>query len=171
MKFFREYFWGVFLIFSGVVILLKLKTNLNISTIRVIAGFFFVYLGLSIMIGGFGVKTDKDLIFSDDNLKPIELNKEYNIIFSNGIIDLSDVTLDTTKKVELNCVFGKGKIYIDRETPVMIKSNAAFGKLSTPDGFNVHFGDHEFSSEIKPGENYLYIDANSVFGKLDIEYK
>lgn len=171
MKFFREYFWGVFLIFSGVVILLKLKTNLNISAIRVIGGFFFVYLGLSIMLGGFSVRTEKDLIFADDKIKPIELNREYNIVFSNGVIDLSDINLDTSKSVDINCVFGKGTVYISRDTPVLFKGNAAFANLTTPDGHNIYFGDYNFGYNFKLDVNYLHINANSVFAKLDIVYK
>lgn len=171
MKIFREYFWGVFLIFSGVVLLLKLRTNMNISAIRLIIGFFFVYFGLSVMFGGFYPKSEKDLIFDSGNIKPIELSKEYNVIFSSGVIDLSDINLDSPKKVEINCVFGSGTVYINEDMNVVINGNAAFASLSTPDGRNLHFGDTKFGNNLEKSTNYLVIEANSVFGNLDIRFK
>ena len=48
----------------------------------------------------------------------------------------------------------------------MIKVNSAFGSGSTPDGSTIVFGDH--TQKIGEGDQILTIEANVVFGKIDI---
>jgi hypothetical protein len=63
-------------------------------------------------------------------------------------------------------VFGNTLVKIDPSIPTLIKVNSAFGSGSTPDGSTIVFGDH--TQKIGEGDQILTIEANVVFGKIDI---
>ena len=62
--------------------------------------------------------------------------------------------------------FGNTLVKIDPSIPTLIKVNSAFGSGSTPDGSTIVFGDH--TQKIGEGDQILTIEANVVFGKIDI---
>ncbi|NLI61695.1 MAG: hypothetical protein GX375_09770 [Clostridiales bacterium] len=163
----QSYFWGIFLIGVGILMILKYQFKLNISLSRIVIGVLFLALGVSMLIGQPGFRTKSNIIFSDGNVQVVKPEKEYNIIFGNMLIDLSEIKEDDIDgKIEINTVFGNALVKINPEISTVIEVSSAFASANTPDGSTITFGEHSY----KRGEGHpiLNIKANVVFGKIDI---
>jgi len=139
----------------------------------VLIGLFLVSLGLSVLIGGFGVRDSNKLIFDSGILESTSREKEYNIIFGQGTLDLSDIPIEKMqKKIEVNTVFATTELILPKDISVFIKANAAFASTVFPDGSQLNFGDREYQSEsdIKNKAD-LIIEMNTVFGRTDIRQR
>ncbi|WP_132015455.1 LiaF domain-containing protein [Hydrogenispora ethanolica] len=166
---FSEVFWGVFLIFIGIALVLKVLFNFNIPIFRLAVAFCLIYAGISMLVGGFGVtrSSQNDIIFDDSELKVTEPKENYNVIFAKGTIDLSQVTA-VDSKIEINTIFGAGTIRINPALPVKVTVNSAFAGARMPDGNTISFGNSTYySPNYKEGEKFLAIDTNVVFGSLE----
>ncbi|MFX4262409.1 hypothetical protein ACOBQJ_09410 [Pelotomaculum propionicicum] len=169
MRFSGEYFIGVILIVLGVLLLVRHLFNLNIPVFRVLLGAIFILIGISIAFGGFRGKST-DIIFSSHNIEVAAPEREYNFIFSNGVVDFSKVPPpDNIQNVKVNTIFSDGTIIINPQTPVLIKTNAAFASANMPGGNSITFGNYNYKTKsVLPGSNYLEIEASVVFGKLSV---
>lgn len=166
----QSYFWGIFLIGIGILMIIKYQFKLNISLPRIIIGVLFLALGVSMLMGGSVVRTRSNMIFHEGTVQVDKPEKEYNVVFGNMVIDLSTIPKeDLGDKIQINTVFGNALIKINPEIPTTVKVNSAFGSGNTPDGSTIVFGDHTY----KIGEDnpVLTIEANVVFGKIDIVEK
>ena len=159
-------FWGIFLIGIGILMIIKYQFKLNISMPRIVFGVLLLALGISMLLGGPGLKTQSNIIFSEGNVQAVKPEKEYNVIFGNLVIDLATISRDELgESIKINTVFGNTLVKIDPNTPTLIKVTSAFGSGSTPDGSTIVFGDH--TQKIGEGDQVLTIEANVVFGKID----
>ena len=168
---FSSFFWGAVVILIGLSIILNAVFNIKIPLFSIIIALIFIYIGLKILFGSFGIKTSRNtVVFSSSDLKSANKNEEYNIIFGRGSINLSEVELDEEHlNYEVNVIFGKGDVIIDPDKPVVIKVSSVFSGAHLPDGNVAAIGN---SSYISPGyvkgERYISIRADVVFGELNI---
>lgn len=169
MKGVGRYFWGLLFIVVGAALLLKYVYNINIPVMGIIIGFTLVFFGVAIMVGGFHAPAKSDVIFEDRNIKTENPDNEYNMIFSNGSIDLTNVRLDNQhKRIGVHVVFANGTVRINPDIPTMIKISSAFGTASVPNN-SVTFGEYTYKTRgYREGEPYLKIEGNAVFGNLHI---
>lgn len=168
MRFSGEYFIGVILIILGVLLLARHLFNLNIPVFRILLGAIFIFIGISIAFGEFRGK-GSDIVFSSQNIEVLSPEREYNFIFSSGVVDFSRVpSPDRVQGVKVNTIFSEGTIIINPQTPVVIKTNAAFASANMPDN-SISFGNYNYKTRsFPPGANYLEIEASVVFGRLSI---
>jgi hypothetical protein len=169
----KSYFWGIFLISSGLFLILKHYMNWNIPTGRVLIGLFLVSLGLSILIGGVGIKDGNNVVFNEGRLSTISADKDYNIVFGQGILDLTDVPSDQLdKRIEVNTVFATSEIILPKDISVFIQADAAFASTEFPDGSQISFGDTTWQSDSgKEGSADLTIKMSTVFGRTVIKQR
>jgi len=167
----RSYFWGIFLISSGLFLILKHFLNWNVPTGRVLLGLFLLSMGLSVLIGGFGVKDSNNIIFSEGRLVgATTADKDYNIVFGQGVIDLTQVPADQLEgKIEVNTVFASADIILPKDLSVSIKANSAFASTELPDGTTLTFGDRTYKSNPADKSADLIIELNTVFGRTVIK--
>jgi len=172
MKEFHNYAWGIFLIIVGILFIVKYRYNLNISMPRAIAGLFLIFFGLYILSGGgwAGLKVENGIVFGNGVVKSIGKDGECNIVFSNGVIDLSETAIpEETSDIKVNVIFSNATLVLSPDTPIVVESNTAFGVTETPDGASAAFGEHVYrTAGDQDNENGLKIKANTVFGKLTI---
>jgi|YNPMSStandDraft_1061717.scaffolds.fasta_scaffold06364_5 predicted membrane protein len=172
---FSPIFWGIILVLAGILMILNYIFKLNIPVLKFLFGFILVYIGISLIFGfkGFyrirSYNDGKTSVFSEMNIKPETIDKEYNIIFSKANIDLSNLSSDDIGKyIEINCVFGSSIIKIPSNLPIKIIGSTVFGNVSLPNNQHNSFGDINFKSS--ESDNYIYIDVNVVFGSIYFEY-
>lgn len=170
MRFSGEYFFGVILIVLGVLLLVRHLFNLNIPVFRILLGAIFIFIGISIAFGGFRGGKGSDIVFSSQNIEVLTPEREYNFIFGNGVVDFSKIPPpDKVQNVKVNTIFSDGTIIINPQTPLVIKTNAAFSSANMPDGNSISFGNYSYKTKtFSPGSNYLEIETSVVFGKLSI---
>ncbi len=165
-------FWGVILILIGLSIIVKILFNINIPVFRLTLAFVFIYFGIKLLTGGFFSCHTQEPVFKEPPVTYGSVMNDYNVVFGKGVIDLTDVSVSSgSVKKKVNTVFGAGIVKINPETPVKIVVSAAFAGSKMPDGTLVAFGKQIFtSSNFKENENHLFIEANAVFGALEIVY-
>lgn len=164
-------FWGIFLMGTGVFLLIKHYLNLNVSTARFVLGFFLICIGLSVLFGGGAFRQNENrFVFSEGNaLITKYTEKEHNIIFGSGTIDFSSVEDNNSGRVEINIVFGNGRIILPTDRKVVIEANSVMASTTFPDNTDIVFGEKKY--EQGPGDSEkgtLFIELNTVFGKAEI---
>lgn len=162
-------FWGVVLILLGISAILR-TFNINIPFGRFFFGLFIIYLGLIILTGGNIFKhSQQNIIFNELDIKITDtINDEYNIIFGSGVIDLTEISPEKAKSVEINTIFGSSEILINPNIPVIIKASSVFGKVSLPNGNSISFGDYKYTSDNKDSEPII-VEVNVVFGSTEVK--
>jgi predicted membrane protein len=168
---FSSFFWGAVIILFGLSIILNSVFHIKIPVFSIIIALIFIYLGLKILFGSFGIKTSKNtVVFSSSELKSTNKSEEYNIIFGRGSIDLTDINLDEEKiYYEINVVFGKGEVLIDPNIPIVIKVSSVFASAHLPDGNVAAIGNNSYiSPAYVKGEKHISVNADVVFGDLNI---
>jgi len=165
---FTGVFWGLLLIVVGVLAIANTVFNVNLPIFRIVVAVFFIFLGISVLVGGFRVSTDRNtVIFEDRNLRVTPEPGQVNVLFSQGTLDFSDYPAGGHK--EVNVVFANGILLLDKETPARVKVSAAFSSARMPDGNTVSFGDYTYQTPaFQEGEEHLSIKASVVFGSLNV---
>ncbi len=167
-------FWGVIIILIGLSIILKEVFHIHFPFLRVLFGVLLIYWGIKVIAGN-SWKSNKvnTTVFSTGGKHFSRQEKEYNVVFGKGSIDLfkADAPAENTK-LEMNVVFGSAELILNDSIPAMVQMNSVFGNVRSADRQTGGFGSGVFStsaySQDKP--HYL-IEANAVFGNINIESK
>ena len=91
------------------------------------------------------------------------MNIKKNILsfFPLASLDFTQLDKSPENPVEVSCVFGVMKIFINAKTKLLIDSDVIFGKIDNP------YNDDEWDS-IKTAPIKLNLKANAVFGNIKI---
>lgn len=163
MRLFSGLFWGIFLLASGAILLLRYALNLNFSSGRLIFGLFVLLIGLSLLTSGSIWKTGPNTtMFSDNATVQANGSESYQVVFASTNYDLTSAQPGSNIKV--HCAFGAAKVKLPAGA-VVVTSNCAFGNVSMPDGSNYPFGSGRYTA----GEgDAVYVDVNCAFGEVTI---
>ena len=168
-------FWGALLILIGLALIIRFVFNVEFPVVKVLFAMFFIYLGLRILFGSFGMfkleTGPDDVIFSEKEFIQPKHNKEYNIVFGKGNFDFTDIDLsEGNVNVKIGTVFGASEIRIDRDMPVKIVADAVFSGAQLPDGNTAVFGSSSYQSEsFDPDSNHLKIKLDVVFAGVEVK--
>jgi hypothetical protein len=167
-------FWGIFLILSGIALLIRVLFNLEIPVLKVVAGLFFILTGLSIIFGKNNAiwpfkSGENEIIFKTEKINAASgLLPRYNVLFSRTDFDLENIALgEAGRKLTINTVFSGSTLYISSEIPVTINVDAVFAGVKMPGRYSPVFGRGTYTSEnFNPGIPHLSIEVNIVFGNV-----
>ncbi|MDH5683257.1 MAG: hypothetical protein OEZ20_02195 [candidate division WOR-3 bacterium] len=168
---FSGIFWGVIIVIIGLSIILNVIFGIRIPIFRIIIALFLIWLGITLLTGGsFWSKNKNKAVFEEKRIDSITPHGKYDIVFGKGVIDLSKIVLeDKIFNVEVNTVFASGTIEIDPKIPAKIIVNSIFAGARMPDGNTIAFGQYTYKSDsLKEDTSYLRVDAQVVFGSLQI---
>ena len=154
-----------------------IKHNIPYNLFRVLIAVFLILIGIKILVGNKGIfnfsSVKNDVIFGEKSYSGTPNNKtEYNVMFGKSVFDFRDIEFKDEKPIRLkiNTIFGAAEIKINENSPVKIKVDAAFAGAKMPDGNTVAFGSSQFVSDtFDVSRNYLFIDANVVFGGVEVK--
>jgi predicted membrane protein len=165
-------FWGVIIVLIGLSIILREVFHINIPFIRIAFGILLIYWGVKMISGGFGRKWSRgDVVFNESKINYDEGQRDYNIVFGNGVIDLFKMAPPTEKKkIDVSVVFGHGSLILNDSIPMKVKMTAVFGSAEAPGKSANGFGESTFTtSAYSENAPYILVDATTVFGKTEIE--
>lgn len=177
MKMSAGVFWGGVLIFIGIALIIRFVFNVDFPIFKVLIAGFFIYLGIRILFGSFGMVNvhagPDDVLFSEREFIHPQNNKEYNVIFGKGVYDFTDIDLsEGNVYVKIGTVFGASEILIDRDMPVKINADAVFSGAELPDGSTAVFGSTSYESRtFNPDSNHLRIKLDVVFGGSEVRFR
>lgn len=164
-------FWGIVIVFLGFSIILREIFDVHFPFLRVLFGAVLIWWGVRMIAGGF--QKNETVAFSETDSGWDDGKKEYSVVFGRGNFDLFKAPpITSDRKLEVNVVFGNGKLILNDSIPTIVKTNTVFGTTRTPNGTTAAFGETAFrTSTYKEGEPALKIETNTVFGQLEIETK
>jgi predicted membrane protein len=173
MKMGAGLFWGIILIVIGLSIIFRVF--FDISILRIVFAVAIILVGIKILIGKPKIHIshkENQVLFGERSYRTTSVDQtEYNTIFGKSVYDFRDIKkLDTGKnRIEVNTVFGSTELILPDSVPVRIKADAAFAAAQMPNGNSVAFGTINYNNEIADSaSDYLYIEANVVFGDLKV---
>jgi hypothetical protein len=160
-------FWGILLIAIGIWFILRRFMPVHIPIVRFIVAILLIYVGIRVLVRGPLASTAP--FFAESHQRyAAGWDRDYNIIFGRGEVDLTDVALDgSSLRTQVNVVFASGVLRINPSLPVRIEMSAAFGTVEAPDGRMVSFGNSIYTSgSYRDGAPALVVHATAVFGRL-----
>lgn len=168
-------FWGIVLIIVGMSLIIKVVFHIEFPIMKVLFAFFFIYLGIRILVGNWGTQVFRsgpdDTVFGQGSFVHEHMvPKEQNVIFGSATIDFRKIDMNTlSAETEINTVFGGCEILLRKDIPVKIKVDAAMAGVTLPNENTTVLGSAFYQSpnfdEKKP---YLLIKASAVFSGLKI---
>ena len=166
-------FWGAIIILFGLSIILREVFHIHIPFVKIIFGFILIYWGVKMIAGGFGrTWNHNSAVFSESKMYDDGTQKEYNIIFGSGTIDLFKIENTGNRKIEINVVFGNGILILNDSIPTKVEMSSVFGSAEAPDkSVNALGKTNYMTSTYKEGEPFVFIDAKVVLGKLEVQSK
>ena len=159
---------GIILLIVGCVLLLANFIGIRVNLFRLFPGIALLILGIVILFGQLG--GHHEVIFDRKKIDLSEPFREKNIIFAEGIIYLNELKPITHhQKIKVNVIFASGKLVLNPGIPTVIHASSAFGNLKLPDRTVNFLGSTDYrTGDIKSTDPYLDIEANVVFGQLNI---
>jgi hypothetical protein len=169
---------GVMIVLFGLGIIINVVFHVNIPVFKILAGLFFIYLGIKIITGGsFSSPVvhgrSGDAVFSNRTYQGMYGNSnKYSAVFGKAMVDLRGIELkEKVTRIKIDAVFGGAEVILDKNTPVRINADTVFGGVQLPQNVAGAFGSANYESQgFDENKNYLLIDASSVFGGVVIHY-
>ena len=171
---FSGLFWGVMLVLFGVSMILRAMFNLDIPIFRIVFALVIIYFGIKLLVGRQAFKGERNFsMFRNSDVTMSESGGEYNVIFGQSNIDLSNIDIsESSKKVNVDVVFGSGNLLIDPRIPTKLKISTVFADCKLPHRNINFFGDSNYKTPaFVEGENYLLLNIDVVFGNVVIVEK
>jgi predicted membrane protein len=174
MKMGAAIFWGALLIVIGIALVIKVVFNIDFPIFKIIFAFFFIYLGIRILLGNYGFfhfKTGpNEVVFNERYYRSPYESDEYNVIFGKGVFDFTDVDLsEGSKSYKISTVFGGSVIKVNTDMPVKIAADAVFAGAELPDGNTAVFGSSSYASDSYNADSAnLFIKVDVVFGGVRV---
>ena len=171
---FSGLFWGVMLVLFGASMILRAVFNLDIPIFRIIFALVIIYFGVKLLLGRQSFKSDENFsMFRSSDITMNESGGEYNVVFGQSNIDLSNIDIsENSKKVNVDVVFGSGNLLIDPQIPMKLKISTVFADCKLPHRDINFFGDSGCETPaFVEGENYLLLNVDVVFGSVVIVEK
>lgn len=178
---FRRVFWGCVFIFLGLGIFIEHIYGISLPLWDIFWSVVIIGIGISILFPRHHrfedwreeihqKAKDGEIIFDEATIEGNEKLRQYKVIFSNGQVDLTNLTMPKKNQdLKIDTVFGKAVIKINKEFPVQIKATSVFGDAKLPDGNSASFGDTYYkSSSFDPKKPHYSIRVDVVFGDVDI---
>ncbi len=171
-------FWGILLLLSGLILLVRGIFNIDIPVIRTLAGVFMILLGVKLLFGNslpWPVKTaENEIFFRSETIHAGEKPPQsLQIAFSAVVLHLDRSEHPAEKEeIRINNLFSGSTIYLPADIPISITVDAVFAGVKMPHTNTPLFGRGRFTSDdFDPELPHLAIDANCVFGSVIFLYK
>ena len=168
MRLFSMLFFGIFLLASGVVILLTLLLKLNVNVGRLIFGLFMLLMGISLLTSSLGwenvhLNQGNTVAFSSWENVEVKENGEYLVLFGSASYDLSK--LEPGAIVKINSLFGSCSVKLP-SSKTELKASSAFGSIRLP---NESYSFDTKVLEYGSGEgSIISVEVATVFGSATV---
>jgi hypothetical protein len=167
LQLFGGLFWGIMLLASGIILLLKYFFNLQASSGKLIFGLFVLLIGVSLLTSNFSwsnfnFNDSNTTSFSSGQSITADDGKDYSVVFGSSDYDLTKMEPGT--KVSINCAFGSSTVKLPAG-PVQVNANCQFGSIHLPNEEEISFGNRTYSTE---GDNPVTVDLHCAFGSVTV---
>lgn len=163
--FFGNLFWGILLVLWGISMILR-GFGISLPLAKVFFAVIIILFGIKLLVGGsWKMKT------GGIHSRSVKGDKiEYTTLFASQNIDLKHVR-PGDKPIEVTVVFGSAYVELPADVVFEVEPTTVFGSMITPRQSHFGFGDNrQVFNEGSSGEK-VFIEANSIFGRLEFVVK
>lgn len=165
--FFGNIFWGILLLLWGVSLILK-TFNINMPLAKIFLAVIIIMFGVKLLIGT-GTKAVKGDRTQGRTYIRTNKSGEYNMIFSSGQLDLSDLT-ESASDIEITVVFGSAEIILPSHLNYDVEPSTVFGATVLPNKSQYGFGDGDYQAGSGQGRA-IHIESTCVFGRIEYIFR
>jgi predicted membrane protein len=170
-------FWGLFLTFSGIALIIRVVFDFEFPLLRILAGLFFILLGVKIILGPGGIwpfkQADNEIIFTRQKIDVTgDLPERFKLAFARATFDLDEMQYpEKVTDMKIDNIFSGCTVYLSREVPVRLRVDAVFAGVKMPGRNTPVFGRGSYESDdLDPGKPHINIRVNAVFGNVTFMY-
>jgi len=139
--------------------------NIDLHLGSIFFGIILILFGLNLIFG----HAVRPAVKHHQRVNYYSGNRDHNILFSSGTIDLTNIRDGGKYPGEINVVFGSGVVLIPDTMNVQISTTTVFGSTNLPDRSYNGFGEDTLTLNNNPAAPLMKIETNTVFGRLDFE--
>lgn len=162
--FFGNFFWGILIILLGISIFLK-GFGINLPLVKVFFAIIIIMFGVKLLLGGKPhIRISGNHRSNHSSMIYSNNQGEYNMVFSSGVIDLTDLQADA-KNLEITVVFGSATVYLPADLNFDIDPTSVFGATVMPRRKSA-----AYNASSRNTQN-IRIESTAVFGRLEYIYK
>jgi predicted membrane protein len=165
--FFGNIFWGVLLVLWGASLILK-TFNINMPLAKIFLAVIIIMFGIKLLIGT-GSKTVRRDRSKGNSFITMNQSGEYNLIFSGGSIDLTDMD-ENANDIEINVIFGSAEVILPVHLNFDIEPSTIFGATVLPNKSQYGFGDSRYRSGESQGRA-IHVESSCIFGRIDFIFR
>lgn len=120
--------------------------------------------------GGYYGSNKKTIIFSSSQINANGYERKYDVVFSDGRIDFSNLPLPlVNREIRVNVIFSNAVLRINEDIPAVIKVKSAFSSTRLPDNSNITFGEQTYATRsFRENEAHYYIEITSAFSNTEV---
>lgn len=162
-------FGAIYLIMAGITLLLANILKVHFSVFMVLLAEAMILAGAFILTRGNVQKNaaaqgrEQTVLFTNVNLVGTPGVTKYTVLFSSAVIELP---YTPPPMVEVNSLFSSVKVVRSPGHTTRVRLTAAFGAAQMPGQQVSGFGNREHVMGEGPA---VYLEANAVFGSVDVE--
>lgn len=172
----RNMFWASIFLVIGIVLLVETVFGISIPVFRLLIGLWFVYMGVSLVMGGFRMhaferrSSHHQAIFSKSKFDIENTDREFQTVFGSSDLDLTGRDFSSQhEELKVDTVFGDCNVMIKKGTPWKISADTVFGGAEFPNkNFNALGTFTHQSANYVEGKAGVFIRANTVFGRIRV---
>jgi len=147
----------------------------KIPIFNIFLGGFLILFGLSMFMGKdikhmIGYNQKNLAIFSENTFTYSDEEKEFITIFGSSKLDMSKISINKNKKIEIITIFGNNEVKINKNINYKISSLTLFGSTHLPKNQTEGFGVLDAkSSNFNESIPFLDLEVVSIFGNNNIK--
>lgn len=162
----KSYFWGLLFILIGISLILKHVFHIFIPVFSIIVAFVFIYIGFSIISRGRSRSGGGD----SNSYAGGSLKNDYHVTFGSMDVDLRTLPMPLNKSyINVDVAFGRCTLRINESIPLVVKVDAAFSGVNTPDNTVITFGNYTYrTASFNEANPYYEVRLSVNFGSSEI---
>src|ERR1700733_283311 len=171
---FTTLFFGTLFILWGATLIIEAIFGISLPLGKLIFSCLLIYAGI-LLIKGINPAPayQKTILFGKESIQGSQSNHytEYKIVFGQGIIDLSNMTLESTGTtyIKVFVLFGNAQIKFNPAIATTIKADAILSSIELPDQSTISLGSYLYRSGISNDQPQLHIDLTGVFSAIEVK--
>lgn len=165
--FFGGLFWGVLISLFGLSMVFKYAFNINLPLVRIFFGIVIILFGIKLIIG-FSSKHNSKSFYKINQFRD---SKEFNVLFSDGVLDLTSFPDVSKMPKEISVIFGNATVIVPDIINFEIKSTTVFGSTIIPKRSFGGFGEDVYVINNAEDAPIYTLTTNTFFGRLEFKIK
>jgi predicted membrane protein len=170
---FTTLFFGTLFILWGASLIIEALFGIGLPLGKLIFSCLLIYVGILLIKGlNPAPANHKTILFGKETIRELHSSHytEYKIVFGQGIIDLSNLAIESsgTTTIKVFVLFGNAQIRLNPAVATTIKADAILSAIELPDQSTISLGSYLYKSDMSNELPQLHIDVTGIFSAIEV---